>query len=167
MILFFIDDAISISEETLKTSSHGLNIKLLKEENLSLVLQGNYLSSVVDIFYIVFENIIRHSKLKTRPNVEISLKHIGNTAYLTIENEIGDQVEVEQSNERIEAIKAAMKEGKYMKSISKEGGTGFHKILKILSHEFSSPVTELDFGFKENVMVKKNKRQNSLLFLHF
>ena len=75
---------------------------------------------------------------------------------LRTENDVGEAVATQETAARIRDIKAAMQEERYRQSVTTEGGTGFHKIRKILSHDFRligsslEPSLEpsLEFGFE-------------------
>jgi hypothetical protein len=67
---------------------------------------------------------------------------------LYITNEIKSDVNIDNIRSKIGKIKTAIKDEKYKSSVKKEGGTGFHKIVKILRHDISSS-SQLDFGLIE------------------
>lgn len=143
-----LEEAISISEESVKTASHGFDVEISLPEEESIVLAGNRQINFVDILFIIFENVIKHSRLE-RPKAFVTVTKLENAIRIFIENEVADYVFNESNHQRIERIKSAMKEDNYIKSVTTEGGTGFHKIWKILAHDMRA-VAELDFGFNEN-----------------
>ena len=150
---FSLQEAVSISVESVRTQSKKFYANISTSENTpEVIFMGNMLTSFVDILFIIFENIVRHSKVSKAPEAYINISYENNSIKLTIENEVGESFNTEDALRKIANIKTAMKEGSYKKSISVEGGTGFHKIRKILVHDFRTfpKLPEYDFGFREN-----------------
>jgi hypothetical protein len=152
---FSIEDAINISRESVSTFTRGVDTSVTVPNQLQIGIEGRLLNSFVDIMSIIFENIIRHSDLGTRPEAVVKVTLFDNSIQIAVENEIGDGVATEESRNRIATIKKAMEKDEYGKSISKEGGTGFHKIWKFLNHDFKPQEMDaspyLEFGFTDSV----------------
>ncbi|HEY3489921.1 MAG TPA: hypothetical protein VGK27_07350 [Candidatus Deferrimicrobiaceae bacterium] len=150
---FLIEDAINIGEESVKMYSTNFNVHIATNEDMPKIhFKGKLLTSFVDILFIIFENIVRHSGLLDRPEAFVTVFYDKGVINIEIENEIGKTINIRETNVKINAIKEVMREGNYGKSISSEGGTGFHKIGKILTHDFRSNQKKLeyDFGIREN-----------------
>jgi hypothetical protein len=152
---FTISDAIQISLESVRTFTEGIDATTEVPHDLELVLFGRLLNGIVDILTIVFENILRHSHSTQRPHAFVHVTYDGELIKVRVENQIGADVASEKNKLRIEEIKTAIRDKTYGPSVSKEGGTGFHKIWKILNHDFKVPTlgtpAELDFGFRSNL----------------
>jgi hypothetical protein len=150
---FSIEDAINISRESISTFTRGIDTELVIPPEARIIFMGRFLTSFVDILSIVFENILRHSGLEKRPVAKIKVDYTDSVIRIIVENEIADMVDTDESKNSIRLIKEAMEDNQYGRSISKEGGTGFHKIWKILNYDFSPKRTieapYLDFGFKD------------------
>jgi hypothetical protein len=148
---FSIEDAINISRESVSTFTRGLDTKVTVLSEAEIIIKGRLLSSFVDILSIVFENVIRHSCLNARPGAVVTVTNNDTSIQIVIENEIGEGVASDESRNRIATIKKAMERDEYGTSISREGGTGFHKIWKFLNHDFKPKEVGanpyLDFGF--------------------
>lgn len=151
---FFIEDAISISLESVRTFTQGIEETVNLNTDKVIVAEGQMLTGLVDILTIIFENIIRHSGLGGRPRATINVEHQEKVVRITIENEIAEGVATDGSESKIRTIKHAIAENQYGQSISREGGTGFHKIWKILNHDFKlaslGAPAELNFAFSTN-----------------
>jgi hypothetical protein len=143
-----LEDAISISEESVKAPSHNFSVQISLPKDREIFFQGDRLMSFVDIMYIVFENIIRHSKVEGGSRAYVTVSYQERTLHFFIENDISKEVLLSQSRVRVGAIKSAILEGRYLTSVNTEGGTGLHKIWKILAHDFHTE-TELNFGFSD------------------
>jgi len=141
---FTIEDAVNISLETIRAYTKKFNIDLVIDGELPLI-HGKYLSSFVDILYIVFENIVRHSGVEDLPTAGIHIIYNKNELKLRVENVVSEDVDTTLIRNKITSIKTTMAEGLYKANVKKEGGTGFYKIRKILTHDFHSK-SKLDFG---------------------
>ncbi len=140
-------DAISIGEESVRTALHNFDVEVLIESEQDLYFEGNRLISFVDILFIIFENMVKHSGID-HPKAVINVD-IGETSVkIHIENNVAGGVAT-KSRKKIEAIKKAMGANEHLKSVTSEGGTGFHKIGKILDHDFER-AADLDFGFADD-----------------
>lgn len=158
---FSIEDAISIAAESVKISCADFNINLfISDEMKGFRILGN-LPSFVDVFFIIFENIVKHSKLEESLEADVSVNY-EEKINVKVVNKVGAEVINEGSKEKIDQIKHVISEKKYGEAIRKEGGTGFQKLQKILSFDFKLRGVEtqpkLDFGFIEedkfNVVVE-------------
>lgn len=145
---FLIEDAVSISIESVKRFYPSFNPDLRFSQTESFKYHGSQLSAFVDIFFIIFENIARHSNFNGIPIVAVKISYEGRKATFYIENQVGASVACEVNSQRVAAIKQAMRENKYMSAVAVEGGTGLHKIRKIVSHDLAES-TDMDFGFTE------------------
>ena len=148
---FTIEDAINISVESMRTSTPDFEIEIsISEDMKDTVIQGN-LPSFVDVFFTIFGNIEKHSHIDGHVKAVVKVHLNENLIILQVLNDIAEGVANADNVRAINDIKRAMEKEDYTKPIITEGGTGFHKIKKILLHDFSSPVTgakpTLDFGF--------------------
>jgi hypothetical protein len=149
---FFIEDAISIAEESVRISCTEFNLNLfISDEMKNLKILGN-LPSFVDMLFIIFENIVKHSNLEKNPEADVSVFYNENII-IKVVNKVGEEVVNQESKKKIDEIKIAISERKYGEAIRKEGGTGFQKLQKLLSYDFKLKGVEsnpnLDFGFIE------------------
>ena len=68
--------------------------------------------------------------------------------HIRIENEIAPGARSKEAVAKVEAIKAKIASGEYLKIVSSEGGTGLIKIRKILGVR-DRPSSQYDFGFDD------------------
>ncbi len=149
---FSIEDAISIAEESVRISCTEFNLNLfISDEMKNFKILGN-LPSFVDMLFIIFENIVKHSNLEKNPEADVSVIYNENII-IKVVNKVGEEVVNQENMKKIDEIKLAISERKYGEAIRKEGGTGFQKLQKLFSYDFklsgvkSNP--KLDFGFIE------------------
>jgi hypothetical protein len=108
------------------------------QNTLEGFLKRNTFSAFVDILYILLDNIVVHSHQKT-PNVSLKIELSGSWLILEIENSVdaalaGTEHGIEEKNE---TLKSHL-EGSPMEAVAREGGTGFHKISKIIRVDLES-----------------------------
>ncbi|MCY1022710.1 hypothetical protein [Pyxidicoccus sp. MSG2] len=146
---FPLEDAIDIGAETVRTVVQDFRAEIIDRKEAALLLPGLYLATFVDIFFIIFENIVRHASLKSRPSARVSISISEQKLHIRVENELGQGVATAEARARLDNIKATMGAGLHGPSVNREGGTGMHKLGKLLAHDLGvSP--DLDFGFSDD-----------------
>ncbi len=105
----------------------------------------------IDIFTILFTNIIEHSKLSPGElNVAVnileqSINDSRDLLEIHVLNNLGSIVDVEALYNKLQFIKLSWAELDSSQA-SKEGGSGYPKIKRILTHTFSSLGNSFDFN---------------------
>ncbi len=105
-------------------------------------------TSLSDIFFIVFENIQRHSGI-VRPAVEITASETQEQFRLMVKSEVDASVDRAEAEIRVARIKMAISEGSYQRGVRSEGGTGLMKLRKIIGQN-TKKSNHLDFGFTQD-----------------
>jgi hypothetical protein len=150
---FLLDDVISISESSVQASCPEFSVVRKIDASLNDFLLLARLPSFVDLLCLIFDNIVRRSGLTDFPQGIVSATYIAPYLRIRVENEVASSAATESKRRRVEEIKEAVKSQLFSKSVSKEGGTGFIKVQKILNHDFKPPHgklnPELDFGFSD------------------
>ena len=149
---FYAEEAVEISKDTLmRISSERFNvITSTVNDEKRLSLPGRYLSNLVDIFINVFQNIIKHSGTEDAPLGEVTITYQKDAVRFRIENAIGQGIASRAAKSKIRTIKDAMEKSSHSKLVTREGGTGFHKIRRIIYDDFKDVSPILDFGFINN-----------------
>jgi hypothetical protein len=101
-----------------------------------------------DIFFVVFDNIRRHSGIAERPRVRIEVAGTCGSLRIVILNEVSKNARTAKADEKVGYIKALIASGEYLGVVSSEGGTGLIKIRKSLGVDAKKPV-KYDFGFDQ------------------
>lgn len=146
---FVAEEAVEISKGTLlRTSPYGFSVEIsIINQEQSFTLPGKHLNNLVDIFINVFQNIIKHSDTESTPHGEVTITYLQDSVRFHIENIIGPGVASNNAISKIQAIKAAMREAAQSRFVITEGGTGLHKILRIIAHDFKNAMPQMDFGY--------------------
>jgi len=94
---------------------------------------GHTLRSLVDIMFILLDNVVKHSGLsELTPETEVSLQMDNDgLVELLVTNPIAKD-QIDSHSKQVEEINARLQQGDVLKQISREGGTGLAKIAKIL-----------------------------------
>jgi hypothetical protein len=146
---FDIEDAVNIGMESLRTSSHRFEASITVEGKDKMVkIEGSHLTNFVDIFFTAFENVVRHSHTDGQPRAEVKISYDEGLVRFLIENEVGTGAVNLESQQKLEAIKSAIHGERYVKSLATEGGTGLHKIWKIIRYDFRNATPIMDFGLR-------------------
>lgn len=95
-------------------------------------LRGDTLAAFVDVLFVLFENIVRHAPLLTpAPTVDMGLD--GHQLRVCVDNAITPEMEQDLAK-RIDKINPT-REPTASGVVRQEGGSGFHKLHKILRHD--------------------------------
>jgi hypothetical protein len=144
---FPIADAVSIAVESVRRFHPQFFFRPQVTVSGETALPGLLLPGLVDVFIIIFENIVRHSETHGPPDVQVHISSDADWINFVVENQIGPGVYSEDVVRHVVDLKQAVEKGGYRKSVAAEGGTGFHKIWKIIAHDIGGECT-LDFGFR-------------------
>jgi hypothetical protein len=144
---FTVKEAIEVGVDSVRVVSSKFDATVEVRAEEPLIFAGHYLAAFVDILFIVFENVVQHSGLAI-PAASVlvtveqpaSEKH---TVSIEVSNDIGGTFDVQTLQGRIDSIRSAIRDDQYMAEVVREGGTGFHKLQRILSHDLGAG-SELD-----------------------
>ncbi|WP_186669095.1 hypothetical protein [Sporosarcina sp. BP05] len=156
---FTIDLPVNIALEFVK--SININTTIFETTNLntkSLLIDGRYLKWFSEIFITIFDNIIKRSGMRNEIHfsLEISL-NTDNKLVIVCRNPL-HLSEIEISNRKqlltakLQEIKiiSDTEESEIMSRASKEGGSGFYKIVKLLKYDIKSDKPTLNFDIEND-----------------
>lgn len=98
-----------------------------------LVFPGPTLKCFVDVFFILFDNILKHCGIVNEPLVTVSAFRTNKKVHIVFENEVNSNLNIPKGNEKLRQIKQLMEEVEATDNVKREGGTGLYKIKKILA----------------------------------
>src|ERR1039458_7725559 len=83
------------------------------------------------------QKIIRHD---FGTNGAMRFDYLGSESFVVIHvaNTVAPSSVTPGSRARLDAIRSAMRHGDYKKAVRTEGGTGLHKVQKIIRHDFGT-----------------------------
>lgn len=146
---FPIEDAVTIAIQSVRRFHPDYPFNPRVTVSTGVALPGLLLPGVVDVCIIVFENIVRYAATQGEPEIQVEVTANDDWIHFKIENEIGPGVYCDATVQRVRTLKEAVDRGEYKRSVAAEGGTGFHKIWKIIANDID-PRARLDFGFRDD-----------------
>lgn len=156
---YFLEDVLSVAEALVREAAPTFQAPLMAptDDEFGQVILGHGLTTLVDIFVNVFENVIRRSGLEI-PLARIELvdkpltpEH--SVVSIITRNALGASINREELQQQLTQKRRELDEGKYASSIAKEGGSGFFKIhrsLRDLRASEKEPEAALTFGIEED-----------------
>ena len=127
-----IDEVIDISLKQVKKLHPDFDPIVTR--NVSDDLDIIELPRFSDIFFIIFENIQRHSGVGDNPSVTIQASLTDSRLQMTITNEMRESEEIEA---RLKKLRAVIDAGQYQKVVRSEGGTGLVKLWNTIGSDKS------------------------------
>ncbi|HHG3594603.1 TPA: hypothetical protein ACPVZ2_001285 [Vibrio parahaemolyticus] len=127
-------------------------------------LKGIYFNSVVEILFILLQNVIRHSGLK-KNQAKINGIVSNNQLELTIKNKVGESVDLDLLKQSIPELNNKYSEESALVFANKEGGSGLSKIWRIIEHDIQTK-NEFNFSVDEenNFVAKLTFKVEGLLY---
>lgn len=141
-------DAVAIAAESMRTQSRVVvpNVYDACESHPPL-LKGSLLQVLTPVFAIVFDNHVRHSGFSgLEYHADVRIDYPDGGVRCRVETPVQSTIDRKATQQKLDRIKKVVQEKKYMSSVPSEGGTGFYKIAKVLTHDVGTP-PKLDFGF--------------------
>jgi hypothetical protein len=145
---FALSFAITIAQESVKRVYRYDEMRPTVEIKEDLLLPNLLLPRVVSLFGNIFDNIARHARTVGAPRIVIRSESAGDEIRVVVENEVGPDVFGDAERERMLRIQSELQQGAYRGSLSREGGSGLHKIHKILTRDLGG-AGDLQFGFRD------------------
>jgi hypothetical protein len=140
--------AIQSTNNCFRHTPLSVDVNVLSDQ----MLKGETLSSFVELLYVFLSNVVRHSNIEKGPPVTSASVSLNGDGRLSIK--ISNKVEFQNSDDREQAqnkIDSAKRlvTGVDASSVTdREGGTGYAKVWKIVTHDLQCPF-ELDFGLDD------------------
>jgi hypothetical protein len=144
---FSIAEAIDIGVESVKTINPQFEHSVKIDFDEELDLHGSLLTPFVDILFIILENVVKHSGDVTRPSARISATLRQGSLQVSVMNPVGPDIILEDVNERLDRLKAQIMDHRHSAFVRREGGSGFHKLARILQDDLRG-TPHLGFGFQ-------------------
>lgn len=99
---------------------------------------GKYLPYFVDIFFIILDNIAKHSASGTEViPYTIEATYSSTSFSATVTNKVPMSTNLDETRQKLKAIAASLRSEKQLETVKQEGGTGFIKINKILKYDLN------------------------------
>lgn len=142
---FPVEDLIDVGLQCVRTIHRDFT-PIVKRHAPPLPPFAGALTLFSDIFFIIFDNIRRHSGTDGAPEVEIDIADLGDRLRMVTRSEIAAGVCTAESRARLDRIKKTIANGDYQRAVSSEGGTGLIKLRKLIGNG-GRATRRLDFGY--------------------
>lgn len=129
-----------------KNLNPNFNFEIEKDICPNFNISGEYHQHIIDLMNNCMFNIVKHAHLPCEDvNAKLSIHEKGNNLFLNFENCLSD---TSLHLEKLNAIKENW--GSSDANISKEGGTGFPKIKKIINSDLNRKYSDFNFYLADN-----------------
>ncbi|MBU8879233.1 hypothetical protein BGM26_09585 [Bacillus sp. FJAT-29790] len=155
---FTLELPVNIALEYIKSSNFNISIDSTIEINTNkLKVQGKYLKWFNELFYAIFDNIVKRSGFHNEFKFELEIKY--ESPFLKIECINPINLDAQEILNRREVLKDKLSEINYISTheesnilarASEEGGSGLYKIVKVLRYDIKTPTFNLDFGIDDD-----------------
>jgi hypothetical protein len=143
---YAIDLAVDIAAQSVRNCFGRNSIDVRAEVAETAMLKGRTLASLVDAFFILMENVVRHARMDgSTPVLHMSIEAREGLYTVYARNRISGVQRRAAVLARIESIKASLADPSDTGRLAREGGSGFHKLQKIISTDLGSSNT-FDFS---------------------
>ncbi len=148
---FVFSEAITIALEIVQ-ADHWLELQ--QACSCDVPLRGEHLNSVVDILIILLQNVQRHTGHGTARGT-LSVTANAKVFIIEMTNATGDSASSSAARTKVAEIMKSIRLGQGRTFVSKEGGSGFHKIAKILASDLRVTPPPISCGFdRDNFWVR-------------
>ena len=133
---FAIEDAVNLCVETVRGYEKEADIKVHVDHPGKYVFPGGSLASLYYVFINALENVVKHSRLEPS-SADIRVQHDSMGLSIQISNPIHPQV-AKQLSASLQTRRVALAADASGSQISREGGSGFHKMRALLQRDFGA-----------------------------
>lgn len=138
---------IDVANNQIRNIYPKTKFRLTKNIHASRWLLGRTLKPFAEIFFMLFNNAVKHSELE-KIEVTISVTEADSVLKIVVENIVNEATNTEDTLCKIREIRESMESRATWDPVRREGGSGFHKIAKILAVDVVCDYS-LEFGFSD------------------
>lgn len=145
---FALGDVVDIGVQSVKNLHPNFSPKInrfLPEDNSMSEVNLNILN---DVFFIIFDNIFKHSGNDKNPEVDVTTEFLTNSLRIRVESEITKERSGAELEVQLARIEKELKSGDFKTASRKEGGTGLKKLFRL--SQDSDGRGHLEFGLTED-----------------
>jgi hypothetical protein len=134
---FYIDLALDVGAKQISNCFANHQVDIVKTISCGLKFKGQYLSGMVEVIFILLQNVLIHSGFgESRNVVSVKLSQVGDLLTIEVENRLAAHIDlVERERAAKEAVSKYNQETA-LAMAKKEGGSGLSKIWRIVEYYF-------------------------------
>ncbi|RQP24228.1 hypothetical protein DZC73_12990 [Albitalea terrae] len=143
---FPIQIAQNMITRTMSTAKGWSGAEIQSDVSEGSRMPGRTLDAMVDIYYVLLENAVRHSGLESQDlSVRIQLSLRDGVYAVRVENNWNDSKRSVEALQRIEEVRASLQMAQSVQRAQLERGSGFHKIwVALKGPSYMDPRLELN-----------------------
>jgi tetratricopeptide (TPR) repeat protein len=140
--------AVEVASDSIRVCHPSIDAALTRTDEVSFECRGRSLESLVYVLFTALDNAVEHCGLVDEaPTLTLSTVLEDGWLELKLINSCADVADVASANQRLAELKARLENAADIQALaSKEGGSGYAKIIRILRHDLLARHT-LDFGY--------------------
>lgn len=133
---FEIDLALDVGKKQIANCYANQDTEIIKKISTSIKLRGQYLSGMVEIIFILLQNVLLHSGYGENKNtIHIKIDQINDSLRIEVENKLSDSVDLDdRKKSSLEAV-SKYNQDTALAMARKEGGSGLSKIWRIMEYD--------------------------------
>lgn len=142
------DIALEVALESIRACHPRLGLTLQRSDSVGFECRGRSLESLVYILFTALDNAVEHSGMTEHaPDIHLDTSIEDGWLNLVLVNSCVPIVDVDSSNRTLAELLQRLETSTDLHSLAtKEGGSGYAKIIRILRHELSAAYS-LSFGY--------------------
>jgi hypothetical protein len=146
---FTLRDAIKVAEASLPLVGKSMDLEVQDEDCADILFKGRLLPHIVDVFFILFENVLSKDGLGAKRRVTVTVNRDDDFIHADVRNSVRVGTRTKEIERRLQQIRDGLADGRYLGLSTTEGGSGLSKVGKIVAHDASQPPM-LRFGFEDD-----------------
>lgn len=133
---FEIDLALDVGRKQITNCYANQDTEIIKKISTTIKFRGQYLGGVVEIIFILLQNVLLHSGYgESKNTIYIKIDQINDSLRIQVENKLSDSIDLEdRRNSSLEAV-SKYNQDTALAMARKEGGSGLSKIWRIMEFD--------------------------------
>jgi Holliday junction resolvase len=133
---FYLDAALEVALKQIENCYRNQPFSALKTIDIEYLIKGQFLDGIVEIFFIMLQNVIRHSGFESgNPNVTIAAFENDNYLHIEVKNDLSPSVNIDERREVIAEAMRRYEHDSAMRMARQEGGSDLSKLWRILEFQ--------------------------------
>jgi hypothetical protein len=133
---FEIDLALDVGKKQITNCYANQDTEIIKKISTTIRFRGQYLSGVVEIIFILLQNVLLHSGYGDSKNtIHIRIDQANDSLRIQVENKLSDTIDLD--DRKASSLEAVSKynQDTALAMARKEGGSGLSKIWRIMEYD--------------------------------
>lgn len=146
---FALEEAIEVARQVSIRVNPRFSATADLREVSGLHYRGLVMFPLIDVLFIIMDNVIKHSGLASAPVARLRAWREAGSVRIRCDNDLAPAIDIGTLRIRLADIRAAARRGEETQAITREGGTGLHKLARIVSNDLAAK-GDYDFGLTDS-----------------